>query len=211
MLIPLPSSIPFRVKKMPKYNQILDRKSETAVLVVRISTTRGTFLASTYLDFCCVAHHTALIYTFSIKIVNSISNCLDGITISTPSGSVYDAILFQGMTSEWWCWKSKQKCLLWNWLMWWRLYIKKCEGIFNRPPPSIAIRCWLKFRHRAFNLFEGNVMLRMIFTTQQDPQEKQSRCKIVISKLSNFQASQSFVGLITWLAKLLQKQQFFAP
>ena len=47
-------------------------------------------------------------------------------------------------------------CLLWNWLMWWRLYIKKCEGIFN---PSIAIRCWLKFQQRAFNLFEGNLML----------------------------------------------------
>ena len=58
MLIPFPSSIPFRVKKMPKYNQILDRKSETAVLVVRISTTRGTFFGINLFGFllCCPSY-----------------------------------------------------------------------------------------------------------------------------------------------------------
>ena len=36
-----------------------------------------------------------------------------------------------------------------------------------------------------------------IFTTQRDLLEKQSRCKVVIPQLSNFEASQSVVGSIT--------------
>ena len=91
------------------------------------------------------------------------------------------------------------------------LYIKKCEGIFNRPPPSIAIRCWLKFRQRAFNLFEGNVMLGMIFTTQQDPQEKTKQMQNSWLQTFQFSSISKFCWIDNLISKIAAKTTIFCP